>query len=47
MALLHKQILSQGFGPLMVCEKMFKSLGNTIAPSDVEKQFGAETWCLW
>ena len=28
-------------------EKMSKSLGNTIAPSDVEKQFGAEILRLW
>ena len=26
---------------------MSKSLGNTIAPSDVEKQFGAEILRLW
>ncbi len=36
----YKQILSQGFA-LDGKVKMSKSLGNTIAPSDVEKQFGA------
>ena len=38
----YKQILSQGFALDGKGEKMSKSLGNTIAPSDVEKQFGAE-----
>ncbi|HGD2878871.1 TPA: isoleucine--tRNA ligase [Streptococcus agalactiae] len=44
----YKAVLSQGFvlddgkG-----EKMSKSLGNTILPSDVEKQFGAEILRLW
>ena len=33
-----KQILSQGFALDGKGEKMSKSLGNTIAPSDVEKQ---------
>ena len=38
----YKQLLSQGFALDGKGEKMSKSLGNTIAPSDVEKQFGAE-----
>ena len=41
----YKQLLSQGFA--LDGEKMSKSLGNTIAPSDVEKQFGAEILRLW
>ena len=43
----YKQILSQGFALDGKGEKMSKSLGNTIAPSDVEKQFGAEILRLW
>ena len=43
----YKQILSQGFALDGKDEKMSKSLGNTIAPSDVEKQFGAEILRLW
>ena len=38
----HKVLPLDGKG-----EKMSKSLGNTIAPSDVEKQFGAEILRLW
>ena len=43
----YKQILSQGFALDGKGEKMSKSLGNTIAPSDVEKHFGAEILRLW
>ena len=43
----YKQILSQGFALDGKGEKMSKSLGNTIAPSDVERQFGAEILRLW
>ncbi|MBP2622713.1 isoleucine--tRNA ligase [Streptococcus oricebi] len=43
----YKQILSQGFVLDGKGEKMSKSLGNTILPSDVEKQFGAEILRLW
>ena len=43
----YKQLLSQGFALDGKGEKMSKSLGNTIAPSDVEKQFGAEILRLW
>lgn len=43
----YKQILSQGFALDGKGEKMSKSLGNTIVPSDVEKQFGAEILRLW
>ena len=43
----YKQLLSQGFALDVKGEKMSKSLGNTIAPSDVEKQFGAEILRLW
>ena len=43
----YKQILSQGFALDGKGEKMSKSLGNTILPSDVEKQFGAEILRLW
>ncbi|MGT2965339.1 isoleucine--tRNA ligase [Streptococcus acidominimus] len=43
----YKQILSQGFTLDGKGEKMSKSLGNTILPSDVEKQFGAEILRLW
>ncbi|WP_153885598.1 class I tRNA ligase family protein, partial [Streptococcus agalactiae] len=40
-------VLSQGFVLDGKGEKMSKSLGNTILPSDVEKQFGAEILRLW
>lgn len=43
----YKAILSQGFVLDGKGEKMSKSLGNTIVPSDVEKQFGAEILRLW
>ncbi|MCB4942644.1 isoleucine--tRNA ligase [Streptococcus mutans] len=43
----YKQLLSQGFTLDGKGEKMSKSLGNTIEPSDVEKQFGAEILRLW
>lgn len=43
----YKAVLSQGFVLDGQGEKMSKSLGNTILPSDVEKQFGAEILRLW
>ncbi|HFZ7214431.1 TPA: isoleucine--tRNA ligase [Streptococcus agalactiae] len=43
----YKAVLSQGFVLDDKGEKMSKSLGNTILPSDVEKQFGAEILRLW
>lgn len=43
----YKAVLSQGFVLDGEGEKMSKSLGNTILPSDVEKQFGAEILRLW
>ncbi|HEN9891961.1 TPA: isoleucine--tRNA ligase [Streptococcus agalactiae] len=43
----YKAVLSQGFLLDGKGEKMSKSLGNTILPSDVEKQFGAEILRLW
>ncbi|WP_340081081.1 isoleucine--tRNA ligase [Streptococcus agalactiae] len=43
----YKAVLSQGFVLDGKGEKMSKSLGNTIFPSDVEKQFGAEILRLW
>ncbi|HFI0292236.1 TPA: isoleucine--tRNA ligase [Streptococcus suis] len=43
----YKAILSQGFVLDGKGMKMSKSLGNTILPSDVEKQFGAEILRLW
>ncbi|HFE0915664.1 TPA: isoleucine--tRNA ligase [Streptococcus agalactiae] len=43
----YKAVLSQGFVLDGKGEKMSKSLGNTILPSDVEKQFGAEILRLW
>lgn len=43
----YKTVLSQGFVLDGKGEKMSKSLGNTILPSDVEKQFGAEILRLW
>ncbi|HEO5477745.1 TPA: isoleucine--tRNA ligase [Streptococcus agalactiae] len=43
----YKVVLSQGFVLDGKGEKMSKSLGNTILPSDVEKQFGAEILRLW
>lgn len=43
----YKSVLSQGFVLDGKGEKMSKSLGNTILPSDVEKQFGAEILRLW
>ncbi|GKQ42842.1 isoleucine--tRNA ligase [Companilactobacillus sp. RD055328] len=42
-----KSILSQGFTLDKNGHKMSKSLGNTILPSDIEKQFGAEIIRLW
>ena len=43
----YKAVLSQGFVLDGKGLKMSKSLGNTILPSDVEKQFGAEILRLW
>ncbi|MFS5488117.1 isoleucine--tRNA ligase [Streptococcus agalactiae] len=43
----YRAVLSQGFVLDGKGEKMSKSLGNTILPSDVEKQFGAEILRLW
>ncbi|HGD5601190.1 TPA: isoleucine--tRNA ligase [Streptococcus agalactiae] len=43
----YKAVLSQGFVLDGKGEKMSKSLGNTILPSDVEKQFGVEILRLW
>ena len=43
----YKSVLSQGFVLDGKGEKMSKSVGNTILPSDVEKQFGAEILRLW
>ena len=43
----YKAVLSQGFVLDGKGEKMSKSLGNTILPCDVEKQFGAEILRLW
>ncbi|MGT2682105.1 isoleucine--tRNA ligase [Streptococcus porci] len=43
----YKAVLSQGFVLDGKGMKMSKSLGNTILPSDVEKQFGAEILRLW
>ncbi|HGA2156469.1 TPA: isoleucine--tRNA ligase [Streptococcus agalactiae] len=43
----YKAVLSQGFVLDGKGDKMSKSLGNTILPSDVEKQFGAEILRLW
>ncbi|WP_125703127.1 isoleucine--tRNA ligase [Lacticaseibacillus daqingensis] len=43
----YKQILSQGFTLDGEGRKMSKSLGNTIVPDTVEKQFGAEIIRLW
>ncbi|MCW1778483.1 isoleucine--tRNA ligase [Streptococcus agalactiae] len=43
----YKAVLSQGFVLDGKGEKMSKSLGNTILPSDVEKQFGTEILRLW
>ncbi|MFD1432544.1 isoleucine--tRNA ligase [Lacticaseibacillus yichunensis] len=43
----YKQILSQGFTLDGDGRKMSKSLGNTIVPDTVEKQFGAEIIRLW
>lgn len=43
----YKQVLSQGFTLDGQGRKMSKSLGNTIAPDVVEKQYGAEIIRLW
>ena len=43
----YKQILSQGFTMDKDGHKMSKSLGNTIAPSKIIKQMGAEILRLW
>ncbi|WP_179395274.1 isoleucine--tRNA ligase [Lacticaseibacillus absianus] len=43
----YKQILSQGFTLDGEGRKMSKSLGNTIVPETVEKQYGAEIIRLW
>lgn len=42
----YKQILSQGFALDGKGEKMSKSLGNTIAPSDVEKNNSVLKSCV-
>lgn len=43
----YREILSQGFTLDGEGRKMSKSLGNTIVPDTVEKQFGAEIIRLW
>ncbi|KRM72516.1 isoleucine--tRNA ligase [Lacticaseibacillus brantae] len=43
----YKQILSQGFTLDDKGRKMSKSLGNTIVPDTIEKQYGAEIIRLW
>lgn len=43
----YRGILSQGFTLDGKGQKMSKSLGNTIAPDKVEKQYGAEIVRLW
>ncbi len=43
----YKHVLSQGFTLDKKGHKMSKSLGNTIAPSDVIKQMGADIVRLW
>ncbi|WP_225047366.1 isoleucine--tRNA ligase [Lacticaseibacillus kribbianus] len=43
----YKQVLSQGFTLDAEGRKMSKSLGNTIVPDTVEKQYGAEIIRLW
>ncbi|KRM56615.1 isoleucine--tRNA ligase [Lacticaseibacillus sharpeae] len=43
----YKGVLSQGFTLDANGQKMSKSLGNTIAPDVVEKQYGAEIIRLW
>lgn len=43
----YKGILSQGFTLDGKGQKMSKSLGNTIVPDTVEKQYGAEIIRLW
>ncbi|KMO50825.1 isoleucine--tRNA ligase, partial [Lacticaseibacillus rhamnosus] len=43
----YRGILSQGFTLDGKGRKMSKSLGNTIVPSTIEKQFGAEIIRLW
>ncbi|APX73044.1 isoleucine--tRNA ligase [Companilactobacillus allii] len=43
----YKAILSQGFTLDKNGVKMSKSLGNVIAPADIERQFGAEIIRLW
>jgi len=43
----YKQVLSQGFTLDDKGRKMSKSLGNTIVPETIEKQYGAEIIRLW
>ncbi|MHA3065992.1 isoleucine--tRNA ligase [Lacticaseibacillus saniviri] len=43
----YKQVLSQGFTLDDKGRKMSKSLGNTIVPDTIEKQYGAEIIRLW
>ncbi|GLB47015.1 isoleucine--tRNA ligase [Philodulcilactobacillus myokoensis] len=43
----YKQVVSQGFTLDGTGHKMSKSLGNTIAPSEVIKKMGAEIVRLW
>lgn len=43
----YKAVLSQGFVLDGQGRKMSKSIGNTIVPSDVTKQFGADILRLW
>jgi len=43
----YKSVLTHGFTLDAEGRKMSKSLGNTVAPQDVVKQFGAEILRLW
>ena len=43
----YKQVLSHGFTLDGEGQKMSKSLGNTIAPQDIMKQYGADILRLW
>ena len=43
----YKQVLSHGFTLDGEGQKMSKSLGNTVAPQDIMKQYGADILRLW
>ncbi len=43
----YDAVLTNGFTMDAKGRKMSKSLGNTVAPQDIVKQYGADILCLW